>query len=113
MRTSLLPSIKTNMADDGLSYLGDVESLEILEIIENRKRCVNPYRANDLDCMDNVAFRSRYRLNKDTGESNLENLKSPIGLIFIALPFQIFIVRNQRTFCTLWVREYRRTAVEE
>ncbi|GBN23080.1 hypothetical protein AVEN_40551-1 [Araneus ventricosus] len=95
MRISLLSGIKTNMADDGLSYLDDIESLEILDIIERRKRSVHPDRANDLDCMNNVAFRSRYRLNKDTGESSLENPKSPIGLIFIALPFQIFIVRKQ------------------
>ncbi|GBO00054.1 hypothetical protein AVEN_14675-1 [Araneus ventricosus] len=95
MRTSALPSIKTDMADDGLSYLDDSGSLEILEIMERRKRSVHPYRANDLDCMNNVAFRSRYRLNKDTGESSLENLKSLLGLIFIALPFQIFIVRYQ------------------
>ncbi|GBM73370.1 hypothetical protein AVEN_104136-1 [Araneus ventricosus] len=92
MRISLLPSINTNIADDGLSYLDDIESLEI---IEGRKRSVHPYRANDLDCMNNEAFRSRYRLNKDTGESSLENLESAIGLIFIALPFQSFIVRNQ------------------
>ncbi|GBM83713.1 hypothetical protein AVEN_271704-1 [Araneus ventricosus] len=98
------------MADDGLSYLDDIE---ILEIIERRKRSVHSYRANDLDCMNNVAFRSRYRLNKDTGESSLENLKSPIRLIFIALPFQTFIVRNQWTLSTVWVREYRKRAVEE
>ncbi|GBM97164.1 hypothetical protein AVEN_107888-1 [Araneus ventricosus] len=83
------------MADDGLSYLDAIETLEILEIIERRKRSVHPCRANDLDCMNNVAFRSRYRLDKDGAESSLENLKSPIGFIFIALPFQIFIVRNQ------------------
>ncbi|GBN06793.1 hypothetical protein AVEN_214898-1 [Araneus ventricosus] len=83
------------MADDGLSYLDDIESLEILEILERRKGSVHPDRANDLDCMNNVVFLLRYRLNKDTGESNLENLKSPIGLISIALPFQIFIVHNQ------------------
>ncbi|GBO23684.1 hypothetical protein AVEN_160952-1 [Araneus ventricosus] len=45
MRISPLPSVKTNMADDGLSYLDDIE---ILEIIERRKRPVHPDRANDL-----------------------------------------------------------------
>ncbi|GBM66401.1 hypothetical protein AVEN_92703-1 [Araneus ventricosus] len=97
MRTSLLPSIKTNMADDGLSYLDDIESLEILEILERRKRSVHPDRENDLDCVNNVTFRSRYLLDKYTGESSLENLslKSPIGLIFIALPLKIFIIHDQ------------------
>ncbi|CAL1268370.1 unnamed protein product [Larinioides sclopetarius] len=36
MRISLLPSFKTNMADDGLSYLEDIEGVELLEMIERR-----------------------------------------------------------------------------
>ncbi|GBM40751.1 hypothetical protein AVEN_162207-1 [Araneus ventricosus] len=79
MRTSLLPSIKTNTADDGLSYLDDIKSLEILEIIERRKRSMHPGRANDLDCTDKVAFRSRYRLNKDTAKSLIQMLDDTLS----------------------------------
>ncbi|GBN98130.1 Putative nuclease HARBI1, partial [Araneus ventricosus] len=64
------------MADDDLSYLDDIESLEI---IERRKRSVHPDRANDLDCMDNVSFRSRYRLNKDTAESLIQMLDDTLS----------------------------------
>ncbi|GBN03542.1 hypothetical protein AVEN_146662-1 [Araneus ventricosus] len=64
------------MADDGLSFLDDIESLEI---IERRKRSVHPDRANDLDCMDNVAFRSRYHLNKDTAKSLIQMLDDTLS----------------------------------
>ncbi|GBM50001.1 hypothetical protein AVEN_113061-1, partial [Araneus ventricosus] len=67
------------MTDDDLSYLDDIESLEILKIIERRKRSVHPDRANDLDCMDNVSFRSRYRLNKDTAESLIQMLDDTLS----------------------------------
>ncbi|GBM45224.1 Putative nuclease HARBI1 [Araneus ventricosus] len=67
------------MTDDDLSYLDDIESLEILEIIERRMRSVHPDRANDLDCMDNVSFRSRYRLNKDTAESLIQMLDDTLS----------------------------------
>ncbi|GBM06045.1 hypothetical protein AVEN_49428-1 [Araneus ventricosus] len=67
------------MTDDELSYLDDNESVEILEIIERRKRSVHPDRANDLDCMDNVAFRSRSRLNKDTAESLIQMLDDTLS----------------------------------
>ncbi|GBN91205.1 hypothetical protein AVEN_115732-1 [Araneus ventricosus] len=56
MRISLLPSIKASMADDGLSYLDDIESLEIFEIIERRKISVLSDRANDFDCTNNVGY---------------------------------------------------------
>ncbi|GBL97328.1 hypothetical protein AVEN_117898-1 [Araneus ventricosus] len=64
------------MTDDESSYLDDIESLEI---IVRRKRSVHPDRANDLDCMDNVAFRSRYRLNKDTAGSLIQMLDDTLS----------------------------------
>ncbi|GBN76870.1 hypothetical protein AVEN_233758-1 [Araneus ventricosus] len=98
MRYSLLPSIKTNMTDDDLSYLDDIESLEILEIIERRKRSVHPDRANDLDCMDNVSFRSRYRLNKDTAESlkkKKKKIKSPYFPLKVLAKCLLFFYKFQ------------------
>ncbi|GBM32788.1 hypothetical protein AVEN_83749-1 [Araneus ventricosus] len=68
MLISLLPSIKTNMADDGLSYLDDIESLEILEIIERRKRSVHPDRANDLDYCPPPDFPERGKYEREKAQ---------------------------------------------
>lgn len=52
-----------------------LEDLEAIEFLERRNRYVPEIRNNDLDELDEVDFKARYRFNKETIEEIVSKLK--------------------------------------